>query len=419
MINQESIDAFEKSRFGNFHKPLYDSYCFSRIPATISSFLGVQSEYPLPETINHKNKYDFVIFILLDGFGWNLFEKYKERFPFLHRFLKQGQVNLLSSMFPSTTCGHITCLHTGLSGGMSGLYEWYIYEPLVQAPIIPMRFSLAYDKKPNTLGAKGYTPESLFGFPTFYQKLQEQNITSYVFQPKDITNSPYSNALQKGAENISYKTLREGLKKLQRTYEQTTATKGYFFFYYPEIDSYSHCHGIDAPELEKELIHCFSELERFFETLCQTKKRGCLLVGADHGLTNCDPKKRLYVNKSIPELSALVESSPNNTPIVPCGSSRDFFLHIKPEFLQKAKYLLENELKDTCKVYLTTELISEGLFGIVSQRFLDRVGNLVILPNPPFTVWWHDARLPHNDYLGHHGGLSHDELAIPFLLLDL
>lgn len=419
MINHKSIEAFEKSRFGPFYKPLYDSYCFSRIPDTIRSLLGLTAAHRLPSEVGTETEYDTVIFILLDGFGWNLFEKYKNRYSFLRQFVEKGQAHLISSMFPSTTCGHITCLHTGLSGGLSGLYEWYVYDPIVQAPIIPMRFSRCFDKKPNTLLKEGFSPNTLFDFTTFYEMLHAENVSSYVLQPKDVSHSPYSNALQKQAKNIAYKTLREGLKKLFKAVTETQAQKSYFFFYYPEIDSYSHSHGPGSKVLEKELDHCFLQLELFFEQLQNCTSRCALLVGADHGLTNCDPEKRVFINTLVPDLAEYIEQSPNGTPKVPCGSSRDLFLHIRPELLLHAKKLIIEALPNIADVYLTQELIDNGLFGPISQRFLDRVGNLVILPHAPYTVWWQDPRLPSSDFYGHHGGLSHDELAIPLLFLDL
>ena len=419
MINDLSIQAVKNSRFGTFQKPLYDSYCFSRIPATIQKMFGMTSSDTLPDDVVGTKEYDFIIFFLLDGFGWNLFEKHCDRFPFLQRFIQNGRVNALTSMFPSTTTCHITCLHTGLTAGYTGLYEWYTYEPTAQATIIPMRFSFATDRKINTLKDAGISPSEIFPFPSFYDSLKQSGIKSYVFQPKDITNSPYSNTLQNSAVNIGYKTLHEGLNKLRRTFNETTAEKAYFFFYYPEIDSYSHAHGPHSKQTEKELIHTFNQLEHFFQTVPKTKKNSVCIVGADHGLTYIEPKQKLFLNKLIPEIEPLLALSPKGTAIVPCGSSRDFFLHIKPECLQQAKTLIQNALSGIAEVYETKELIDKGLFGPISERFLKRVGNLVILPYTPGTVWWYDERLPQTEYLGHHGGLSADELEIPFLVLEL
>src|SRR5260221_1421133 len=108
MMNEKSIQACTKSHFGPFSKPLYDSYCFSRIPATIQKLFGLTADAALPTDTIEPDTYDFVIFFLLDAFGWNLFERSKDKYPFLKRFVETVRVSMLTSQFPSTTTGHVT-----------------------------------------------------------------------------------------------------------------------------------------------------------------------------------------------------------------------------------------------------------------------------------------------------------------------
>ena len=65
-----------------------------------------------------------MVLILLDGFGWRFFEKVADDYPALRRFAAASGVVKLTSQFPSTTAAHVTCLHTGLELGQSGVYEW-------------------------------------------------------------------------------------------------------------------------------------------------------------------------------------------------------------------------------------------------------------------------------------------------------
>ena len=75
-----SYDAVDKSKFGKkFVKPLYDSYCFSNIPMTIQSLLGVTKNTGLPKDVLPEGRYKKVVFILIDAFGWKFFDKYKSR----------------------------------------------------------------------------------------------------------------------------------------------------------------------------------------------------------------------------------------------------------------------------------------------------------------------------------------------------
>lgn len=65
-----------------------------------------------------------------------------------------------------------------------------------------------------------------------------------------------------------------------------------------------------------------------------------------------------------------------------------------------------------------------GFFGvgIPSQEFISRVGNLVILPYQDSSIWYrYPGFKPHRslDYRGHHGGLSEEEMLIPFAAAKL
>jgi hypothetical protein len=62
-------------------------------------------------------------------------------------------------------------------------------------------------------------------------------------------------------------------------------------------------------------------------------------------------------------------------------------------------------------VVQTQDLIAEGFFGDdVSERFLERVGNVVILPYRYESVWWYEKDRFDMQFLGHHGGLTPQEM---------
>ena len=218
MINQESIDAVNKSNFSLcFKKPLYDSFCFSRIPATVSYLLtGEKEEEALPLSCFafDGKPYDAVVLLFLDAFGWRFFERYSATHPFLERFIKQGIVSKLTSQFPSTTAAHVTTVHTGLEVGISGIYEWFQYEPKVDRMIAPLLFSYAGDPVATSLLSSECHPREFFPFGTIYQKLHLNDVDSFLFQDASISQSPYSQSLGIGAYPMAYFKLDQGLQNL-------------------------------------------------------------------------------------------------------------------------------------------------------------------------------------------------------------
>src|SRR3989344_4173643 len=235
MINQKSLERVEKSTFRNhFCKPIYDTYGFAQIPATIFTLFGV-SKGGLPLDTIKEGPHDIVLLFLIDGFGWHLLEKYKNVFPFLQRFYEKGIVSKLTSQFPSTTAPQITCINTGLEVGQSGVYEWFYYEPQVDSVIAPLPFSYAGDHENGTLLKNGFLPSNLLPTSTIYQMLKTKEIPSFVFQHENTAHTPYSQVVFNGAEVFPYSNLEIGLKKLQDKVEKTK--RGYFYFYYGDVDA--------------------------------------------------------------------------------------------------------------------------------------------------------------------------------------
>ncbi|MBO0796587.1 MAG: alkaline phosphatase family protein, partial [Ktedonobacteraceae bacterium] len=111
MLNTASLSAVRGARFSQrFVRPCYDSYCFSNFPATIEFLLTGEGQSTLPADVfgDFPTRYDKVIFLFVDGFGWKFFERYADGLPLLKHMKEQGVVSKLTSQFPSTTAAHVT-----------------------------------------------------------------------------------------------------------------------------------------------------------------------------------------------------------------------------------------------------------------------------------------------------------------------
>ncbi len=174
--------------------------------------------------------------------------------------------------------------------------------------------------------------------------------------------------------------------------------------YYAELSVFSFL-------LKKELIE---KIDRNFanETL--------FLITGDHGQLKVLPQKTIYLNK-YRELVKAFQKSKKKKPILPTGSPRDVFLHIEKSKLDRVYDFLSNKLKGKAKVIKTEEAIKMGLFGRGKPReeFYDRAGNLLILPYKNHTIWYEHIKGKKFEFLGHHGGLSKEEMLVPFAITKL
>ncbi|HZR42539.1 MAG TPA: alkaline phosphatase family protein [Ktedonobacteraceae bacterium] len=426
MLNSASINTISSSKFSHsFVKPRYDSYCFSNLPATIEFLLTGKQSTMLPLDVfgDLPTRYNKVVFFFIDAFGWRFFERYADKYSFLKTVLAQGVVSKLTSQFPSTTAAHATCIHTGLDVGQSGVYEWNYYEPLVDDMISPLLFSFAGDKISRDTIKRSSVPPSLF-FPkqTFYQTLQAQGVASHILQYQAYTPSTFSDIVFRGATVHPYRTALEAFTRMAELILAKSATPTYYFLYFDRLDAACHNYGPYSRQFEETLDICLTTIDQaFYKTVCGKTSDTLLIVTADHGQVKVDPKGTYYLNKQIPGIARMMKMNRKGYALVPAGSPRDMFLHIKDECVDQVIADVRQRLAGRAEIYRTEDLLKQGFFGLQqpSAAFLQRVGNVVILPYKHETVWWYEEGKFDMHFYGHHGGLTPEEMEIPLCLLPL
>ena len=430
MLNEASVRAVNDARFSQrFVRPLYDSYCFANLPATIEFLLTGKGQSALPHDVfgDLPTHYDKVIFFFVDAFGWRFFERYADKYDFLQTVMKQGVASKITSQFPSTTAAHVTNIHTGLPVGQSGVYEWNYYEPLVDALISPLLFSYVdYAEgerlKRDTLKKTGIPAETFFPQQTVYEKLRAQGIASHVLQFQSYMPSTYSDIVLRGARQHPYASIQQALFYLAQLVTVENVPPSYYFLYFDRIDALCHQHGPFAKEFEREVDDFFKAMhELFYKNIEGKTQRTLLIVTADHGQVEVNPKTTYYLDKALPDIKPYLKTNRQGQLLAPAGSARDMFLYVHDEHIQEAVALLRQNLEGRAEVYPTQELLAQHFFsaGEPSPTFLARLGNVVILPYQNETVWWSQEGKYDMRFLGHHGGLTREEMEIPLLLLAL
>ena len=465
MLNRRSIDAVAAAAVGPHEvRPLHDSYCFSRVPWTIEAALtGEPNPRTLPpDTLGAlSGRPDTVVLLFVDAFGWRFFEEFAESTPALARFLRDGTVSKLTALFPSTTAAHVACLHSGRTPAETGIYEWFQYEPAIGEMIAPLLSSRAGEKGRNGLDL---APETLFDGETLHERLAARGVRSYSVTPAEFTPSPFNDAFTRGTTDVPYKGLARGLNALARLVtEPGGPAPRLIHYYYGGVDRIAHRSGPASPELRETVRRFFAELEkRFFVALERDRSGGShgrrprarvpgagagadtgvggrpepgsgpdassgragrisVVLTADHGMMGHDPARAVYLNRVLPEVEGWLERGPGGHLKVPAGSPRDFFLHLRADRFDEAVGAIRDALAEVAEVRATRDLAAAGYFGDAppSRRFRDRVGNAVILPRPGRAVWWYEEGRFESRHPGDHGGLSPEEMEIPFGVLSI
>jgi predicted AlkP superfamily pyrophosphatase or phosphodiesterase len=389
--------------------PAYGDRCFDALPATVERLLTGAGEGLRLGTPVLERRYDHVVLVYLDAFGWRFAERHGGH-PLLHG---ADLVEPLTSQFPSTTLVHATTIHSGLPVGAHGLYEWFCYDPGVDRLIAPLIFSFAGDGERNTLLEAGVHPEDVYPDESLYLRLAAAGVASHVAHPAPIADTPPSRRLLRGATVHPFYSNEDGLAALGAAL--AGEERGYGLVYLPEVDALMHVAGPDDPAAAELFDGSLSAIERAVrggafppETL--------VLLTADHGMAKISPERTAYVNVVWPEIVEQLAHGADGKPLAPAGSCRDLFLHVRPGRVEDVVERLRGLLGEVADVYAVEELVAAGVFGqSVSEALRRRLADVVCLPFPGEAVYWLEPGRFEQHFLGQHGGLSPDELEIPLV----
>jgi Type I phosphodiesterase / nucleotide pyrophosphatase len=392
--------------------PAHGTACFDMLPATIvHAMTGTGGDRPL-DLGRLTGRYERVLLVYFDAFGWQSFERHAGH-PLLEHARARGHVSKLTSQFPSTTAAHMTTIHTGLPVGEHGVYEWFFYLPKADRIIAPLLFSFAGDPLPNTLLAHGLSAGDVFPDGDFYPTLRDAGIAAHVALPVALAASTPGGMLLRHTDLHPFSDIAGGVAVLGEAL--AAADRGYGFVYLPDVDTAMHKLGPEHPDVERLIDDTLT-------TLDQSLLRGSLpggtlvLITADHGMAGIDPERTFFVNELWPEIVDHLERGADGRPLAPAGSSRDLFLHTRPESHGHVRATLQALLGGSAEVHSVADLIEQGVFGPkIGGRLRERVGDLVVLPHPGEAVYWNEPPRFTQPYRGQHGGLAHAEMEIPLI----
>jgi hypothetical protein len=325
-----------------------------------------------------------VLLILLDAFGLRFLERHRE-----HPFVQRLEVTPLRTQFPSTTTAHVTTLHFGVPVEEHGLYEWNLLEPALGRMICPLRFAGAVSERADDLVGK-LDPGELAPGPTFYQRLGSAAV---VVQPAGIAGSVFTRLATRGARIDAADSLSAGLRAGLEPLQANDSVR-YSCVYWDAVDGAGHTYGPQSREFEAA---CLTVLDVLAQEL-RAPGDVTVLLTADHGQLEVHPSRVDYLDELWPELPALL-AHPR-----PAGSSRDAFLHVQPEHVDRVIEELATRLGDRASVRR-----ADALFADMGPRLRARLGDVVVLPAAGRQAWLRSASANESWFRGHHGGLHEAE----------
>jgi hypothetical protein len=104
--------------------------------------------------------------------------------------------------------------------------------------------------------------------------------------------------------------------------------------------------------------------------------------------------------------------------MMPTGENRLAYLFLRPGQGEAAREYIDRTWPEQFSFLDPIFAVESGLFGPgeFHSRLYDRLGDLIIVSKSEAYLWW---SVKPDHLLGRHGGLSADEMLIPFLAVEL
>ena len=399
--------------------PSYQDYCLSSVPNTVLSLFGCKTSRPtIPRgAIQADGEQQNVVLFVADGLGYFDVKEQLRDGKLFQAAEANGSLLPITTVFPSTTAAALTTISTGLTPQEHCLPEWFVYMKEVEKVIVTLQFSAVGEKGRDSLLGQ-MSPRSLFSGPTINPALRRKGVDVVCFVSGGLVRTVYSKLSHASSEMVPYITSSDLFASLRRRIEKARRPT-FFYVYWSDVDTIGHAYGpaTDESASEVSLLSHLVKTELVDRLSAAAAKRTTLILTADHGQIRVDPKSVTYLNKLTPVVRSL-QTSPSGRRIPPWGSARDMYLAVVDERLSQVRSYLAGELGRKAVVLRTKEGIDARLFGINKPRpkFLDRVGNLMVLPRKRNLVWYRYSREDRFDLRGHHGGMHPREMLIPLVV---
>jgi hypothetical protein len=420
----EQIETVMKSENNDFFYPQYRDNCISNIPDLLKDIFELKNEAPKPplEVITDNTcleRNEKIVLLVMDGFGFSQFLNHRKEDRFLTKLDRKGVVQSLTSVFPSQTTNALTTLNTGLTPQEHGLFEYFIYLKNIGV-INTLQFERINPKQGSKQLNEEFDPSILLlKGKTIHKTLNENGISTFTHMNIANAFNTCSKVIFQESTIVPSMKTSDLVVRLRKNIEEHKGKSAYFFVHLDTLDTIAHKYGPNSYEYYAELSSITYLLNRELVQKLdyKTAKETALLLTADHGGVNVDVEKTIY----LPKKALHLQTGTDKKPILPTGSPREIFLHIKEEKLAETKQWLLKKIGDKAQIIETREAAEDGLFGMgcVSEGFFERTGNLLILPYGNETIWFESREGRKISFLGQHGGLSKEEMLVPFAVANL
>ncbi len=363
------------------------------VATTLAQFLGKEPKHAVLPKLAERLKSDYknVVYIVIDAMGSKILEK---NLP-ADSFLRQHQIETVTSVFPSTTASATTSLISGLTPSEHGWFAW----------------SVDFDGEVVELfkNRNHYTREFIADPDFAHHKLPYQKFFDdvkidreiYTCLPDKISSKIHS------PHEVEFHTLGQMFRRLHQICQKPD--KKFVYNYFPDLDSVMHTYGTTA----RRSRNLLRKIERKIARLAKKNPDTLFVMTADHG--QIDLQGFAYFCDDT-ELQNCLAHPISLDP-------RGVCFKLKPGTDQAFQTAFKKYESDFT-LFKSQDLIHQCVFGDFQMHpeYQKRLGDYIAIgksTNKMAVFLTRDQYLrKHRLYHGMHTGLTADEMLVPVIVIE-
>jgi len=391
--------------------PDYAGYSIAGLPALVEClFEGDGPSTPMTALAADFPPFEHVVLLILDGFGYRKAETLFDRFPdlALRSLSRQGSYFPLTSVFPSTTVASLVSITTGLTPIEHGMIGYRLYLRETASITNMIRFAMVGNGRTDAAFDAGLDAESIVPSPTLHERLESRDVNVHTLLPQYISSSGLSRVLYRGSKRVHASAGLSDMLVMARQLLAGATSRTFLSLYWPGLDTIAHARGPNADAYHAEFRAIDDAIRR--ELLGQVPKT-LLILSSDHGFVSMSPDDYVQLSDE-PEVSRALL-------LPPVGEPRASYLFVREGTRERVLQALDHRVKDGLVCVDARTLLEDGLLGIGTPHpeVVARIGDLAVVATGRAGIYhpYRDAVL----LRGMHGGLTEDEMLVPFIASPL
>ncbi len=353
---------------------------------------------------------DKVLLLLLDGLGYLHLRDLLAAFPnlFLHRLIEEGTFIPLTSTFPSTTATALTSYNTGLTPQEHGMLGYELYLKETSAITNMIRLSLLGSPAGDSALDAGIDEETFLSGPNLYDRLQHSHVNAHVLVSRHIADSGLSRLFYDKDVAVHPVVDLSDMLVLARQILARAEGKTFLNLYWGATDAIGHTRGPWTEAFTAELRSIDAALER---ELAGAVDDTLIIISADHGFMAMEESDYLVIG-DYPELE-------RNLLLPPVGDIRAAYLFVRNGKKEEVKRFITKNFGDTLLCLDSERALDAGLFGLgeIKPEVRNRIGDLIVISTGSEAIY--HSQKESTKPKGMHGGLTPQEMLVPFIISHL